>query len=96
MKPTTAAILALADAVIPGGREALLADLLPMMAKERFFSAEDVAERYHVSLSCVKQWRQSGLIKPSMVITAGTVRYSLLDLKRFEMGRLSRTTKGEK
>lgn len=80
---TTQAILALAD-TLPGGREAFLAEIAPIVGDKIYFSAESVAERYDVSLSCVKKWRESGKLKPSLKVGEGTARYSLADLIGFE------------
>ena len=84
MNAATTAILALADATVPGGREALLDDLAQLLADRKYYSAEKVAERYDVSLSCVKVWRGKGLLVPSMKIPGGTARYTLADLEKFE------------
>lgn len=83
MKATTAAILTMADA-LPGGREQLLNDLMPLMAEKIFFSAESVAKRYDVSIPTVKVWRSKKLLIPSLKIAGGTARYTLADLHRFE------------
>ena len=83
MNATTAAVLALCD-TFPGGREQLIEDLLPIIAERKFFSAEKVAERYDMSLACVKVWRAKGLLVPSMKIPGGTARYTLADLAEFE------------
>lgn len=83
MNATTAAILSMCDA-LPGGREQLLNDLMPLMADKIYFSHEAIARRYDVSLATVKVWRGKNLIVPSLKIPGGTVRYSLADLHRFE------------
>lgn len=83
MNATTVAILALADS-LPGGRNALLQDLAPLVGDKLYFSPEAVAKRYDVSLSCVKTWRAKGLLTPSMKIPGGTARYTLADLMQFE------------
>lgn len=83
MHATTAAILTMADA-LPGGREQLLNDLMPLMADKIFFSPEAIARRYDVSLPTVKLWRAKGLLCPSLKIPGGTARYTLSDLHKFE------------
>lgn len=83
MNATTVAILALADS-LPGGRNALLQDLAPLVGDKLYFSPEAVAKRYDVSLSCIKTWRAKGLLTPSMKIPGGTARYTLADLMLFE------------
>ena len=84
MKAETAALLLFADATIPGGREALLEDLVPLLADRRFYSMAEVAKRYSVSERAVKGWRQEGKLIPSLKIPGGTVRFSLADLLKFE------------
>lgn len=83
MNATSAAILTMADA-LPGGREQLLNDLMPLMAEKIFFSPEAVAKRYDVSLPTVKVWKAKGLLSPSLKIPGGTARYTLADLHKFE------------
>lgn len=83
MNATSAAILTMADA-LPGGREQLLNDLMPLMAEKIFFSPEAVARRYDVSLAAVKVWKTKGLLNPSLKIPGGTARYTLADLHKFE------------
>lgn len=83
MTATTLAILALADA-LPGGRESLLNDLAPLCGTKVYYSPEAVAQRYDVSLSCVKAWRAKGMLVPSVKIPGGTARYTLADLIKFE------------
>ena len=84
MKAETAAILALADTIYPHGREDLIADLHTLIRDKKFLTIEDVAERYQVSPSCVKQWRAAGKITPSLKMAGGTVRFTLADLEKYE------------
>lgn len=84
MTPATLAMLTLADATLPGGRNQLIDELLPLLAEKKYFSAETVARRYDVSLSCVKSWAAKRLLTPSFKIPGGTARYTLADLHAFE------------
>ena len=84
MTAQTAAILNLADAVLKGGRQALIAELADELATRKYYTADAVAERYSVSKEAVKKWRENGMLTPSLRISNGTVRYSLADLERFE------------
>lgn len=84
MTPQTAAILNLADAVLKGGRQSLIADLVDELAARKYYTTEDVAQRYAVSKDCIKKWRENGTLTPSLRIENGTVRYSLKDLQLFE------------
>ena len=84
MTSQTLAILNLADQLVKGGRQALIQDLADDLATRRYLTTEDVATRYRVSQACVKKWRESGILKPSLRIGNGTVRYSLADLQQFE------------
>ncbi len=83
MHATTAAILTMCDS-LPGGRDQLLTDLVPLLADKVYFSPEAIAKRYAVSLSAVKVWRSKNLLVPSLKIPGGTARYTLADLHRFE------------
>ena len=85
MKAETLAVLQVADLVVPGGRAAFLADIVPLVAAEKFFTTEDVAERYSVSIPTVKYWRSSGKLVPTFKVPGGSVRYTLADLQRFEL-----------
>lgn len=78
------AILNLADAVLKGGRQALISELADDLAARKFYTADAVAERYSVSKEAVKKWRENGTLVPSLRISNGTVRYSLADLQKFE------------
>lgn len=84
MTPQTLAILNLADQLIKGGRQALIADLADELALRKYLSTDEVAERYSVSQACVKKWRENGVLVPSLRINNGTVRYALSDLQKFE------------
>ena len=84
MNTTTQTLLTVADLIVPGGRAAFLEDLVPLVADKKFFSTEEVAERYRVSVSTVKHWRDVGMIVPTLKIPGGSVRYTLADLQKFE------------
>ena len=84
MNAQTAAILNLADQLLKGGRQALIADLVDELASRKYYATKEVAERYSVSVDCIKKWRENGTLVPSLRIENGTVRYSLKDLQTFE------------
>ena len=84
MNQQTLAILNLADQLIKGGRQALIADLADELATRRYLTTQEVADRYSVTQACVKKWREGGVLLPSLRIGNGTVRYSLADLQKFE------------
>ena len=84
MNAQTLAILNLADQLVKGGRQALIADLADELATRKYLSTDEVAERYSVSQACVKKWRENGVLVPSLRINNGTVRYALSDLQKFE------------
>ena len=83
MRAITQHILSLADE-LPGGRESFLDDIAHLLADRQYFSPDDLAERYRVSLSTIKHWKSIGLITPSLKIDNGTSRYTLEDLARLE------------
>lgn len=84
MNALTQSLLTVADTIFPGGRAAFLDDLVPLVADKKFFSTEEVAERYRVSIPTVKNWRKEGKIVPTLKIPGGSVRYTLADLQNFE------------
>lgn len=84
MTAQTLAILNLADALLKGGRQTLIAELADDLATRKYYTTEAVAERYSVSKEAVKKWRENGILVPSLRISNGTVRYSLADLQKFE------------
>lgn len=84
MNASTLAILNLADQLIKGGRQALIADIATEISTRKYLTTDAVAERYSVSKECVRKWRESGVLMPSLKISNGTVRYSLSDLEKFE------------
>lgn len=84
MTAQTIAFLNLADAVLKGGRQALIAELADELSARKYLTTDAVAERYSVSKECVRKWRETGVLMPSLRISNGTVRYSLADLQKFE------------
>ena len=83
MQKTTESILTILDS-LPGGRMAFLEDIAAEFAHLRFYTAQDVADRYQVSKSLVSKWATDGLLVPSLKVSGGTARYTLADLIAFE------------
>lgn len=84
MKPQTLAMLILADTVFPKGRSEFIQDLIPLLAGKKFLTIEDIAERFQVSISTVRNWMQCGKLNPALKIPGGSVRYKLSDILEFE------------
>lgn len=83
MDTTTQAILELADKVHPGGRKLFLAEIAPLVSDKIFLSAESVAKRLDVSVSCIRHWKEIGRLVPTIKIPGGTARYTLEDIENF-------------
>lgn len=83
MREQTVALLALADAIIPGGRQELLKDLRTLINADRFYTPHQVAEMFGLSLSAVRNWAATGKLVPSIKVDNGTVRYTQKDIDRF-------------
>lgn len=83
MQSETNIILSLADALPGYGRDRMLEDLEPLIRAKKFFTVQEVAERYGVTVQTVKNWAKEKLV-PSLRVGEGCVRYSAADLAEFE------------
>jgi predicted DNA-binding transcriptional regulator AlpA len=93
MREQTVALLALADAIIPGGRQELLKDLRPLLNADRFYTPHQIAEMFGMSLSTVRNWSTTGKLVPSIKVDNGTVRYTQEDIDRFVDNNRNNNTK---
>lgn len=84
MRPESVAILALADAIPNYSREHLLQDVEKLIASKRYYTCEDLAIRYDVTVQTIKNWHRDGRLVPDLRVGTGTVRYSAAAVAGFE------------
>jgi transcriptional regulator with XRE-family HTH domain len=84
MKSETVAILNLIDAMPNFSRAEFLADISNLVQPIKFWSAEELAERYGVTEQTIRNWERDKKLVPSLVVGAKCVRYSASDLAEFE------------
>lgn len=83
MRNETAMILAMADTMENYGREALLKDVEPLMAK-KYYTSEELTIRYGVTGQTLRNWEASGTLVPDLRVGKGCVRYSAAVIAEFE------------
>ena len=84
MRSETTAILNMADAIPGYSRQQLLADLEPLVNRERFYTIKEVCERYEVTAQTLKNWEIAKRLIPDLRVGDGCVRYSATLLAEFE------------
>lgn len=84
MRPETVAILALADAWDGFGREALLKDVELLIAQKKYYTCDELAVRYGVTIQTLKNWEADGKLVPDLRVGKGCVRYSAAAIAEFE------------
>lgn len=84
MNTLTVKLLDIADTLFSKGRDEFLDDLMPILKDRHYYTTEELAERYRVSVPTIKNWRKEGKLLPSLRIPGGSVRYSPSDLYKFE------------
>lgn len=84
MKPETVAILNLCDTLPNFSREDLLDDLQYLLPKKVFYSAQELSERYGVSIQTLKNWESKKALVPDLHASDGCVRYSAAVIAAFE------------
>lgn len=73
---------------IPGYSAAkFLQEVRGWVKDDIFYSQQEIAEKYGVSLQCVKKWCADGDLKASFKRPNGTVRYRESDLLELENSR---------
>jgi DNA-binding XRE family transcriptional regulator len=82
MNAETLAILNFVDAM--GCRSAFLRDIEPLVNENKFYSAEELAERYGVSEQTIRNWARDGKLEPDLKVGAGCLRYSSAVIADFE------------
>jgi DeoR/GlpR family transcriptional regulator of sugar metabolism len=82
MNAETIAILNLLDAM--GCRTAFLRDIEPLVSGNKFYTAEELAERYAVSEQTIRNWAKEKKLIPTIKVGIGCLRYSSSDLAEFE------------
>lgn len=84
MRSETVAILALVDAMPNFSRADFLHDLEPLVNAGRFYTAEELAERYAVSEQTIRNWARDKKLEPTIKVGQGCLRYSAAELAEFE------------
>ena len=84
MRAETIAILNMADAMENYGREQLLADLEKLVLDKKFYTCEELAARYGVTIQTLKNWETAGILQPDLRVGKGCVRYSSGAIAEFE------------
>lgn len=84
MRAETIALLAVADSIQNFGREQFLKDLEPLIAQKRYYTCEDLAVRYGVSIQTLKNWEGDLKLVPDLRVGKGCVRYSAFVVEDFE------------
>lgn len=84
MRSESTALLIMADSIPGYGRDQLLADLEPLIASKKFYTTQELAERYEVTIQTIKNWAKDKKLVPTLKVGDGCVRYSAADLAEFE------------
>lgn len=84
MRSETTAFLIMADSITGYGRNQLLADLEPLITAKKFYTTQELAERYEVTIQTIKNWAKDKKLVPTLKVGDGCVRYSAADLAEFE------------
>jgi uncharacterized protein YjcR len=74
----------MADAIPGYSRNQLLADLEPLVKAGKFYSCEELTERYGVTIQTLKNWAKDKKLVPDLKVGAGCVRYSAALLAEVE------------
>lgn len=84
MKAETQAILNLIDAMPNFSRKVFFADIAELVEPVKFYSAEELVERYGVTSQTICNWGRDKKLVPSLAVGAKCIRYSAKDLAEFE------------
>lgn len=84
MLAITAAILGMADAIPGYSREDFLKDVELLIAQKKFYSCEELSERYGVTIQTLKNWEKDQILIPDLRVGKGCVRYSAAAVEKFE------------
>lgn len=86
-KPISANLLIIfqiADTMPGYGKEMLLSEVKPFVREKIYFKQQEIADRFKVTLDCVKQWCKAKKLQHSLKVPGGTIRYTLADVEQFE------------
>ena len=84
MRSETVAILIMADAIENYGRETLLKDVELLIAQKKYYTCDELAARYGVTIQTLKNWENDGRLVPDLRVGKGCVRYSAAVVSEFE------------
>ena len=84
MRAETALFLQLADTIENYGRETLLKDVELLIAQKKYYTCDELAVRYGVTIQTLKNWENDGRLVPDLRVGKGCVRYSAAVISEFE------------
>lgn len=84
MRGETVALLNMADAIPGYSREALLQDVELLIAQKKYFTTDELAVRYGVTVQTLKNWEKDRKLVPDFRVGGGCVRYSAAVIADFE------------
>jgi hypothetical protein len=84
MRSKTLLILELVDAMSDYDRDALLQDLEELLARKKYYTTEELSDRYSVTIQTLKNWEKDRKLVPDLRVGAGCVRYSAAVVAEFE------------
>lgn len=84
MRPETIALLAMADAMKDYSRDQFLQDCEPLIAAKRYYTCEELAARYGVTIQTLKNWEKELRLVPDLRVGDRCVRYSAYEVDNFE------------
>lgn len=84
MRSETHLILELADTMSGYGRECLLADVELLIAQKKYYTTEELSDRYGVTIQTLKNWEKDQILIPDLRVGKGCVRYSAAAVAEFE------------
>lgn len=85
MRSETTAFLLMADSITGYGREQLLSDLEPLFRAGKFYTVDELSERYGVSKQTIRNWASDKKLVPDLRVGDGCVRYSAKVVAEFEI-----------
>ena len=65
-------------------RDALMQDLEELISKKKYYTCDELAVRYGVTIQTLKNWENDGRLVPDLRVGKGCVRYSAAVISEFE------------
>lgn len=96
MRSETDAFLKLADTIEGYGRETLLKDVEFLVSPKKYYSTDELAVRYGVTIQTLKNWEKDQLLVPDLRVGKGCVRYSSAVIEKFEKNHPGKRQDGQR